>query len=505
MKKIIIILFFGCSVLLHTGCKKFLNIDPIDDLSGNNFWKSEKDVEEFTWGIYYKFRAATMTNFYFPAVGDLRLAPVGIGAQQVRTYSRQLRNNDILKLIDVNDTQNSLYASFYNIHRNTSWTRFYEIIQACNILQYEIDRLEEGVLDESLKLQYKAEASFMRNLVYFFMIRQFGDVPYFTEAYSTKPLERENMLSVLEKCIQDMAMHKDNLPWRYSDASIVGIRAMRGSGIALMMHMNMWLAGFSRASDKQAYYERVEVLGKEIMEDSGNIYQLLPIERFKDIFLGKTNESLFEITQNLNFGEQFSNSAVWTNQVIRAPYIIRVEAVSFVYYDAAYMRKLYPESTPDKRKLLWFTSDIYKANGDFVCLKFSNLFNEGTGGSVPNDSQIIFRYADVILLRAEALAELGRDTDAQVYLNMVQSRAGLPPTNLAGDELKDEIFWERNRELMGEAHYFFDLVRTRKAVDPDYVTNPINIEDFDSGAWTWPLNNEVLRNNPLMNLNRFWL
>ena len=505
MKKTFIILLLASTVLSNTGCKKFLNIDPIDDVSGNNYWKSEKDVEAFTWGIYHQFRTATMSNLYFPAVGDLRLAPVGKGANQNRTYSTQLRSNDILKLIDVNDNTNSLYASFYNINRNTSWTRFYDIIQSCNILEFELDRLDEGILSESLRNQYKAEASFMRNLIYFFMVRQFGDVPYYTEAYSTKAIGRENMLSVLEKCIQDMSAHKDNLPWRHSDASIVGIRAMRGSAIALMMHMNMWLAGFSKSVDKPQYYERVEVLGGEIMEASGNIYQLLPIEEFQKVFFGKTNESLFEITQNLNYQEQFSNPSFWPNQVLRPPYIVRSENGSFVFYDKDYMRKLYPESTTDKRKSLWFTETIYNGNGDFVCLKFSNLYNEGSGGSVPNDSQIIFRYVDAILLRAEALAELGRDAEAQMYLNMVRRRAGLDDTNLVGKDLKDEIFWERNRELMGEAHYFFDLVRTRKAIDPNYVTDPINVEDFDNGAWTWPINIEVLKNNPYMSLNKFWL
>lgn len=506
MKKIVILLILSITTFVNNGCKKFLNIDPIDDISGNNFWKSEGDVEAFTWGIYHQFRTATMSNLYFPAVGDLRLAPVGRGANQNRTYSTQLRNNNILKLIDVNDNTNSLYASFYNINRNTSWTRFYDIIQSCNMLQFEIDRLKDGILTESAKKRYKAEASFMRNLIYFFMIRQFGDVPYYTEAYETKALKRENMLSVLEKCVQDMELHKDDLPWRYTDASIVGIRAMKGSAIALSMHMNMWLAGFSKGSEKTQYYERVEKLGAEIMEGSNNIYQLLPIEQFQKIFLGKTNESLFEITQNLNYGEQFSNPSFWPNQVLRPPYIVRSETGVFVYYEKDYMRKLYPEATIDKRKQLWFDpQNIYHGGSEFVCLKFSNLYNEGTGGAVPNDSQIIFRYADVILLRAEALAELGRDDESKKYLNMVRNRAGLENTNLDGKDLKDEIFWERNRELMGEAHYFFDLVRTKKAVDPNYVTDPINVEDFEKGAWTWPLDKEVLLNNPNMTLNNFWL
>ena len=123
----------------------------------------------------------------------------------------------------------------------------------------------------------------------------------------------------------------------------------------------------------------------------------------------------------------------------------------------------------------------------------------------PDDNQIVFRYADAILLRAEALAELGRDAQAREIVNVVRERAqaDLAVTEV-GDELKDFIWWERTRELMGEGHFFYDLVRTRKVVNSKYTMAPINVDAFNRGAWTWPIHPDALNNNPYMTLNTYW-
>jgi starch-binding outer membrane protein, SusD/RagB family len=77
----------------------------------------------------------------------------------------------------------------------------------------------------------------------------------------------------------------------------------------------------------------------------------------------------------------------------------------------------------------------------------------------------MFRLAEVLLNKAEALAEQGKDADALVQLNRIRTRAGLTaaPATLVGQALKDEIFLQRRLELALEGHYFFDLVRTARA------------------------------------------
>ena len=100
-------------------------------------------------------------------------------------------------------------------------------------------------------------------------------------------------------------------------------------------------------------------------------------------------------------------------------------------------------------------------------------------------NQIVFRYAGALLLYAEALAALGtNDTKANELLNRIRHRAGASESFSSGKELQDAIFWERQRELIGEGHYYYDLVRTGKISNIAYCAHPIRRTDFNVGAWT---------------------
>ena len=496
--KIVVVLLTG-ALSLSTGCKKYLNVTPIDNLSGNTFWQTKADVEAFTGGIYNRFRTATMDIIFFPGTGDLRGAPVN-AAVTGRDYIGELRNNDINVLLSkVQD--NYFGGDYFGFRKITKWNDFYIMVQNSNILYEQVDKLEDGILSNGEKRMYKAEAVFLRNLAYFFMVRLYGDVAYYTNAYNNRPLARMDMVQVLDNCIADLMLVKDDLPWTYDDPSIVAVRAMRGSAIALLMHMNMWAAGFTKSS-KAPYYEKVATLGTEIMNNP-NTYELIPLERTKDIFKGKTKEGLFEIVQSLNYGEQFKNAGPFSDYVLRSPNKLAVEK-SFLYFDTKFMQKLYPEGIADRRKDIWFDQYIYNKTGLFQMLKFVNIFAEEGEDLNPDDNQIVFRYADAILLNAEALAELGRDTESRAALNEIRKRAGATEITSEGQKLKDDIYWERCRELMGEGHYFYDLVRTRKAIDPDYSFATIGVDAFNRGAWTWPIDAAALTNNPNMVLNNYW-
>lgn len=299
-----------------------------------------------------------------------------------------------------------------------------------------------------------------------------------------------------------MQEHYKNLPWTYDDPSVVAVKAMRGSAIALMMHMNMWVAGFTE-EDPTPYYQTTADLGKEIMDENGGAYELLPLTRTKEIFKGRTKEGLFEIVQNLNFGETFHLSAPFSDYVLRYPN--KVTTRSYLYYDTKFMEKLYPRGEADQRKTVWFDEYIYATDGMMQMLKFVNVFMEEGEDFNPDDNHIVFRYVDPILMRAEALAELGRDEEAREVVNVVRSRAeAVPAVNEAGEELKDFIWWERTRELMGEGHWFYDLVRTKKVINSDYTSAPMNVVAFNSKGWTWPIHPDALNNNPFMTLNTFW-
>lgn len=509
MKKIVIGISLVFTMLFASCGKEFLNVSPKDNLTGNNYWKSEADVDKFIVGIYKTLRLATMGTpaggeanhrIFFPATGDFRCAPIVRTSQSTgegRNYLSHLRNNNINALFS-----NSF--SFFGFTAIPKWNDFFKMVQMANIVYYEMDQMEPGLISENSIARYKAEAVFMRNLAYFFMVRLYGDVPYYTEAYHSKAVGRAPMLDVLKSALEDLNAHYKNLPWTYDDPSIVGNRAMRGAAITLMMHINMWIAGFTN-EDKSIYYNNVVALGEEIVNENNNAYELLPLERTKEIFKGKTKEGLFEIVQNLNYGETFSLSSPYADYFLRYPNKNVAIQRSYLYYESKFMETLYPIGEQDRRKEVWYDEYIYNTSGLMQCLKFLNVFNEEGEDYNPDDNQVVFRYVDPILLRAEALAELGRDGEAREVVNMVRNRADATlAVTETGEELKDFIWWERVRELIGEGHFYYDLVRTRKVLNSDYTQAPMSVDAFNRGGWTWPIDRAALTNNPYMTLNDYW-
>ncbi|MNR09491.1 SusD family protein [compost metagenome] len=133
-----------------------------------------------------------------------------------------------------------------------------------------------------------------------------------------------------------------------------------------------------------------------------------------------------------------------------------------------------------------------------------NIYASGGDNKNPDNSFLIFRLSDAMLLQAEALAELGRSAEAVSFLNQVRARAGASPYELGQGTLTDFIFLERCRELQGEGHTWFDLVRTKRILSTQWANHPLTLDQFNRGAWTWPIDKNSLKDNPLMTLNDYW-
>lgn len=511
MKKIVYIILAGWLLLGNFGCKKFLSLNPPSDLSGNNFWRNKSDVERYTNGLYELFRQAVfrpdMTapsgTGEFPFLcwtGDLRGAPL-VHPGGGREYFGYLTNNDIRTVVNYS-------TDFWHTKRFTQWDRFFKTIASANIAIDRIPGIDDPSMSDADKARYLGEAAFMRNICYFFMVRLYGDVPYYTEPYFNGSLRRKSMAEVLNNCSADLDKYRKGLPWTYDNPAHLAVRAMRGSAIVLQMHINMWLAAFDEVN-AEGYYKKVDALGDELWNEGGKqAYELLPLTRTKEIFKGRSREGLFEIPQNVNYGESFGWSA-FSDNVLYAPYKRAGINDSYIYYIPSFMFELYPQDQPDLRKTAWFNpATMYSGTGKFIMLKYANVYaNENAEDVNPDDNQIVFRLPDVNLLQAEALTHLGDRGKALRLVNEVRARAGATAFLDEGEQpLLDNIFYERCREFMGEAQYWYDVVRTKRIIDPQYRYGyHCSTEQFKAGAWTWPIDPAARDNNPDIVLNQYWL
>lgn len=504
--------------LMTVGCKKFLSLDPPSSLSGNNFWRNKDDVEGFVNGLYMLFRSSVFRSDmkaatgedefpFFAWSGDMRGAPIhrNPSAFSGRAYINLLPGNDIKTLVNGGAGYDGLYNDLFNVNRFTQWDRFFKTIASANIAVSVIPDVSDPTLSTGDKNKYMGEAIFIRNLCYFFMVRLWGDVPYYTDPYFTGAQKRENKVTVLKNILQDMERSKEYLPWTHNNPSHVAVHAMKGSAIVLMMHVNMWLACFD-AANKDLYYQNVDKLGDELDQNNG-AYQLLPLSRTKEIFKGRTREGLFEIPQNINYGETFGWSS-FSDNVLYAPYKYYNILNSYLSYQTEFMEKIFPRDVADNRKSVWYVEEHLYSGGDkFMMLKFANVYANDQAENVnPDDNQMVFRLSDAYLLQAEACAETGNYQKARLKANMIRARAGAPDLTSSGDDLKDDIFYERCRELMGEGQYWYDVVRTRRITNPKYNFGyHCTVSQFNAGAWTWPIDPANRLNNPEITLNNYWL
>lgn len=509
-KKIAYSLILLFTVLL-SGCK--IDVDDDEKLPGDKFWieGNRANAEAFCLSIYNSLRDATIgkSGFYFVA-GDLRCAPISGLTTKWMTYINQ---NDMSQARQNQDSKGEgkswTFGAIYN------WKNMYQVIQGANIMIKEVDNIKE--LSDNEMRSYKAECVFLRNLAYFYLIRLFGDVPYYTEAYYAKPLPRTSMVTVLKNCLQDLQTLLDSDPdevilsWNNSYK-----RANRAAVVMLMMHINMWLVQFD-ANNKLTYYENVKNLAEPWI-DRTDLFELLPIDRSSEIFRGGSGESIFEIVQNVTTGEIFPRDYMWS-------YYVVYECLSNRYpiceYEHKFLEQIYPANETDQRKTYWFKNMEYDESGSIITIdpftfasvyvEITKLLNVDASSSkvLPNSGNyIVFRLADAILLYAEALHALGDDAKALEEVNRVRERAG---ATLYTDDtnLNDGIYWERVRELMGEGQYFYDLVRTGKICEADFTVfgesgHREKRADFNQGSWTWPIYTGAIENNPYISKNQYW-
>ena len=212
-------LIISLLLLTQGGCKKFLDVKALDRLSGNAFFQNAQDVEDNVWDIYGLFRGVVGSCPLYAVAGECRGGMLAMSPQKNdgndRTFVEYAAKNDLLPIIYTPGGKD--FWNIFDLSNLADWKPFYRVIQACNILQYEVGHRNIPDLTKDQVAAYQAEAIFMRCMTYFTMVRLWGDVAYYTDAYHEAPLPREKMVTVMNNCITDLSNVLDHLPWTFSD------------------------------------------------------------------------------------------------------------------------------------------------------------------------------------------------------------------------------------------------------------------------------------------------
>lgn len=334
------------------------------------------------------------------------------------------------------------------------WANFNNNVYRCNLL---LDQIDGANFAENLKKQYKGEAMFIRALNYFNMYRIWGGVPATkhvvsaAEALKVARYSDEQMFDLIAGDLKEI-VDNNYLPETYSSADMG--RATSGAAKALLGKVYLTFHKWTEAKDILS-----QLIGK---------YQLVsPIAQVFDVDNKNNNEIIFAVHFNKEIeGEGHS---YWYN----------LTNASDDTNQTSSLLNTFP--TGDDRKDLITYVQVEKN------VRLMNKFYDTkspTFKTVGND-QILLRYADVLLMYAEALNEIQYDASegslALKYLNAVRQRAGI--SNLTVKQLPTQekfrkgILVERQREFPYEGQRWFDLVRMGFAKSV-MAENGVEIKDY---------------------------
>lgn len=429
MKKYISIVLFAVLGCVLSSCEDFLDLKPVSTASSVNFYKTDSDINNAVIACYAKLQSGDLY------AGDL------ITLLETRSDNVEDQNPGGNAGRDYNIDKFTAGAD--NIVFQDVWKASYNAIMRCNVVLENSHVMTNG----ELKVQYEAEARFIRALMYFNLVRMFGDVPLQLHTISTeeaKKCVRNKTEDVYKAIEEDLLFAKANLPAIYENDSQKS-RATSGAAAALLGKVYL---------TQQRWADCADILGKFITSEYKNVYSLVnPIAK------------VFSIDNKLNPEMVF---------VVRYEKTIVDEGRSFpTYYKSAQLldknlRKLYSTvPTADQRLALLESQKVDSDNSPFV--KFYDTLDPLTKKA--GFDQPIIRYADVLLMYVEALNEIEYNPsargDAFYYLNLVRTRAKAPtysPATLKNqEEFRDAVLLERRLELPLELHRWFDLIRTGTA------------------------------------------
>ena len=487
MKRNKLIIFLTGIILLISSCKDFLDLEPKSEATDENFWKSQEDATSAVAGMYALLRVA-LNNGY----GIAHYAYGDLSSDEISTSNTDPYHHIVNMNLGISVVASNTSHTIYLLRR---YDNFYRIIDQANRVIKYVSRMDDRSFDNVRTKNFLiGEAYFVRAFTYFYMGRIWGGVPLITDAVA--PINADNLpaataAKVMEQSLSDVQEAKRFLEWKNLITADFGVRANKGAAFALEAHINAWTGNYSTTI----------AAADSVINSENYFYVSRDSLAYKGIFKGKSSEGIFEISQN---AANEGNSVGIADYTLASPKYHRLYSAPRLTITKTRIDELFSDRADKRRKYAMDTT----INTSFViCNKYSSMtYPEEGNNATPvfKNNIVIFRYSDIKLLKAEALAATGKTVEAKAILDEVRLMCNL--NSWTGSEsLIEAIFDERARELFLEGHRFYDMVRLYKH-HKIYKFLPARMtqEQFQMGKYMWPFDPSMLNQNPLLSQTSYW-
>lgn len=436
-------------LMMSFGCEKYLDKAPLDSINTANYYQTKDDAINAINGAYQPLQ--------WPKLYNLRMWTTDIMAGNSVTGAGGgtdgIETQDLSNFVTTTDN-----AAALDIWRGPA-----PGILRCNLVLENVPAMN---IDGALKNRILGEAKFLRASYYFILVQLFGDVPLITKAQvpgdDLRP-PRTSKDDVYKLIVGDFNDAIVLLPAKETyTGSDVG-RASKGAAIGMLAKVYLTLGDYQKTVD---LCQQVDGMGYALNDNYADNFNPSTKNSKESLFeiqyYGKTKYSFWDNENQASWVSTFMGPR--NSNFVGGGYGWDQPTEEFVSgYEANDKRKdqtiLY-EGCPDfdgKKYLASYSTTGYNVRKFLVPLSVSADYDTN-----PADFPVL-RYADILLMEAEALNELGKTTDAQVPLNKVRKRAGLSDvTGLAKDAFRDKVLHERRLELAFEGQRWFDMIRINR-------------------------------------------
>lgn len=541
-------IFILLAMLISLGsCNdNYLDITPLDRIVDEQVWKDENLVGLYVNGLYdgvpHGFNTHSWSKLTDEAYGDQTWLTGGWNPDNINSFGEG--NN---------------YIDYYK--------RAYQYIRRCNIFLAEIGKSAVPAANQpALIAQVKFVRAFIyANLLWRYGGMPIVEDIY--DLQDRDKIARSTYQQVLDYILKDLNEASAALPDRYAATNANFGRATKHAALALKSRLLLYAASsLINTTNDKAKWQAAADAAKAVI--NLGVYKLVDryentfLSVNDEIIFGRTfnstNGHLYTFT-NTNgvyggwggFGGRNCPSQNFINQYEMAngmlpfnadgtvnvasgydpqnPYVNREPRFyqTIIYNGDTFRPEVRPAAAPKYDVTLGVTGfdasgkptltnvngiDNPKLNGDNSLTSYNwkkfidrNLPISRSNGGYPQP-WIFFRLGEIYLNYAEAAFELGNEAEARTYVNLIRKRAGLPnlPETLSGQELRDRIRHERQIELVGEGHRFFDVRRWKIApVTESQHIKGVDIYKLPDGSLRYV--DKILIERPVWNDKFYWV
>jgi len=434
MKKII---FYSIFILLFSGCQSdFLDLSPVSQANENDFYKTPNDILNAVNAAYSSLQSGSLYG--------------GRDLQDLTEYrADNAFDNDPSANAGLRFNIDRFLAGSDNTVYSSVWRALYATIYRCNVV---LDNIENVELNQQVKNQYIGEVRFIRALCYSHLVQLWGPVPLVLKADNTlesRSHKRNTVNEVYTAIVEDLKFGSTNLPKTYPSTQVGRVTSGAAKGLLGKMYVT-----------QKKYTEAITTL-REVVT-SGD-FTLLP-----------TIASVFDPKNKYN--KEILYAVRFSTVVPTEGHGLYFSSQIGDFMESSF-RSLYAQNDARKEMI-----ELRRPTGTQNLTPIKYFEELSPAGNVGTDFPVL-RYADVLLLLAEALNEQGYQANGEAFthLNAIRKRAGLAELNastLTSQSLfRDAVILERRLELPLELHRWYDLLRTGKAIDA-LKTVGITIQPF---------------------------